>query len=50
MKGDAYFNGVVPPSENATLDTTLTFPNIGPERVIRDAASTVDGELCYIYE
>ncbi|KAK0721880.1 hypothetical protein B0T26DRAFT_700574 [Lasiosphaeria miniovina] len=40
----------IPPSENATLDTTISFGVLDSPKAIRDVLSTVDGDNCYIYE
>ncbi|KAK0649934.1 hypothetical protein B0T16DRAFT_492448 [Cercophora newfieldiana] len=42
--------GNFPPSDNATLDTQITFGVIAPPIKIRDAVSTIDGDFCYIYD
>ncbi|KAK4448696.1 Grixazone synthase [Podospora aff. communis PSN243] len=41
--------GDFPPSPNVTLDTPINFGVISPPIKIRDAVSTIDGDLCYIY-
>lgn len=40
----------VPPSPNVTLDTPINFGVISPPKLIRKTVSTIDGDLCYVYE
>ncbi len=42
--------GVVPPSDNVTLDTRMDFGFVGSPRTIGEVSSTIDGEYCYMYE
>lgn len=41
---------LVPPSANVTLDSTIDFEILSAPKTIRELVSSIDGELCYIYE
>jgi tyrosinase len=49
FKGGANMHAV-PPSPNVTLDTPINFGVISPPKPIGDIVSSVDKDLCYIYE
>ncbi|KAI1842959.1 hypothetical protein JX266_010812 [Neoarthrinium moseri] len=39
-----------PPSRNGTLDDTLDFSPLNPEKKLRDLMDTIAGPFCYVYE